>query len=523
MECNVDGKFNDGDNLGHSNNKATIDPKNVSLEKNNSRKRRRKRPRTKALRRTIREKIEIALCTSDSPIQNVLETDKDCMYGAPLSTVVKLLKLDTDEYRKLSYEALVSIGRLSRFFAIIGHSIDSLQLVLKTDGLKHNSAVVYVGKTYSNKDSATNDTSVSAEVSTSAACTGRFFQSAFIKFVHDESSADFIKFHQLLRKKAANRRRKKLKLERKKAVKRSANSVSKIRSKKRLKKNKRKPKKNAEDRKIKNEEAMETSAEKPEVDVDNFSDVIRSEGNYNGKRKRKRRSSRGMNKVLLKKAKMIINEEKKVETEAKNESKNAEENGFKNADPKKAYVKIDVAEGKQESKDDEKVEIDGGFTAAVTGELLKKTFRDVGTDVPEEFLLTETGDAVKKRKRVHRQRRRDGKPKNCNQRPKKYFRNIQVYSLDTFQKLRARYLELKKQQMVELKANLKKKGVPNTLSDLTKKERKKKRGRSRLMMRAAKLREYDNLIQCIPEEDRPADSQECDKNFSSITGDFACV
>lgn len=51
---------------------------------------------------------------------------------------------------------------------------------------------------------------------------------------------------------------------------------------------------------------------------------------------------------------------------------------------------------------------------------------------------------------------------------------------DTFRKLRAKYLELKKQQMVQLKANLKERGVPNALSGLTKREWKRKRGRSRV-------------------------------------------
>lgn len=59
MECDVDQKFNDDDNLGHSSNKASINPKNVSSKKSYNRKRRRKRPRTKALRRTIREKVNL--------------------------------------------------------------------------------------------------------------------------------------------------------------------------------------------------------------------------------------------------------------------------------------------------------------------------------------------------------------------------------------------------------------------------------------------------------------------------------
>lgn len=57
MECDVDEKFNDDDNLGHSNSKTAINPKNVSSKNNCNRKRRRKRPRTKALRQTIREKV----------------------------------------------------------------------------------------------------------------------------------------------------------------------------------------------------------------------------------------------------------------------------------------------------------------------------------------------------------------------------------------------------------------------------------------------------------------------------------
>ncbi|CAG9539400.1 unnamed protein product [Cercopithifilaria johnstoni] len=534
MECDVDEKFNDDDNLGRSSSKAVIVSRNVSSKKNDNGKRRRKRPRTKALRRTIREKIEIALCTSDSPIQDILETDMDCVVSAPLSSVIRLLKLDTDEYRRLSCKALISIGNLSKFFSIVGDSADTLQLVLRGNDLDHSSTVVYVdnlpygckvdslqkwastfgtvvfvrpimeGKMNTSKGSATNGISASAEVSISTACTGRFFQSAFIKFVDEQSPVDFIKFHQLLRKKAANRRRKKLKLERKKVVKRSANSISKIKSKKKLQKKRRKSKKKAESRKVKNGgisgdleavkfdlvEEMEISAEKPEVDVDNSSDVVKGEGgNYSRRRKRKRRSGHGVDDILFKKTKTTTDEEKKVETEAENEMENAKQNGFKNADSKKASVDNDVAERKDAIKDVKKMEDGGGFTAlknisqlkvVVTDQSSKKTFIDVGTDVPEEFLLSEVGGAAKKRKRVHRQKRREDKLKNCNQRPKKYFHNIQAYSLDTFQKLRSRYLELKKQQMVQLKANLKKKGVPSALSGLTKKEWKMKRGRSRM-------------------------------------------
>ncbi|EFO19236.2 hypothetical protein LOAG_09258 [Loa loa] len=512
MEGDVDEKFNDDDNLGHSSSKTEIDPENVLWEKNDNGKRKRKRPRTKALRRTIREKIEIALCTSDSPIQDVLETDMDCIVSAPLSSIIKLLKLDTDEYRRLSCKALISIGNFSKFFSIIGNSTDTLQLVLKSNGLDHGSTVVYVDslphgckvdllekwasafgtvvfvhpiierKMNRNGGSTASNVSTSAEVSTSATCTGRFFQSAFIKFVDEQSPLDFIKFHQLLRKKAANRRRKKLKLERKKAVKK--NSISRTRSKNKLQKKRRKPRKKPRNStgsqlpKVKSEEeAMQigvTNAEKPALGVDNSSDVVSDEdGSCNRQRKRKRLSSRGVADILAKKSKTTADEEKKFGTEAKL-------NGFKSADPKKA-VDIGIAEENREIAD-VKMDIGGRFTTVkniqqltvvAAGESSEKTFRDVGTDFPEEILVSEIGVAAKKRKRVHRQKRRDDKPKNCSLRPKKYFHNIQAYSLDTFQKLRAKYLELQKQQMVQLKANLKIKGVPSKLSGWTKRNGKR--------------------------------------------------
>ncbi|VDK70692.1 unnamed protein product [Onchocerca ochengi] len=517
MECDVDKKFNDDNNLGHASNETANAAENFSLKKNGNGKRKRKRPRTKALRRTIREKIEIALCTSDSPIQDILETDMDCVISAPLSSIIRLLKLDMDEYRRLSCKALISIGNLSKFFSITGDSTDTLRLVLKVNDLDHSSTVVYVDnlpdgckvdslkrwastfgtvvfvhpimmrKTNPNKSSLTNDVSTSTEVSSSA-------------------------FHQLLREKAAKRRRKKLKLERKQAKKRLANSVSRIRSKTKWQRKRRKSKKVAESnakshvQKTKNEEAVGTGI----IDAEKSEDVVRGEdGNCSRQGKRKRRSSHGVDNILFKKSKMTANEEKKVGEDDKSI-------GFENVDLKKTSVNIDVDEENHEIKDDE-MEICDGFTAVknipqltivATEESSEKIFRDVGTDVPEEFLLGEVGDVVKKRKRVHRQKRRSDKSKDCNSCPKKYFHDIQVYSLDTFHKLRARYLELQKQQMVQLKASLKKKGVPNTLSGLTKKEWKKKRGRNRLMMRSAKLREeYEDLSHLIPEEDKLADVQ----------------
>ncbi|OZC10579.1 hypothetical protein X798_02328 [Onchocerca flexuosa] len=543
MECDVDKKFNDDNNLGDPSNETANVAENAPSKKNGNGKGKRKRPRTKALRQTIREKvnlfyllfffskltnlqIEIALCTSDSPIQDILETDMDCVISAPLSSIMRLLKLDMDEYRRLSCKALISIGNLSKFFSITGDSTDTLRLVLKVNDLDHSSTVVYVDnlpdgckvdslkrwastfgtvvfvhpimmrKTNPNKSFFTNDVSTSTEASSSA-------------------------FHQLLRKKAAKRRRKKLKSERKQAKKRLANSISRIRSKTKWQRKRRKSKKLAESsakshlQKTKNEEETVGTgiidAEKSGMCVDDSNDVVRGEDEkYSRQGKRKRRSSHEVDNILFKKSKTTADEEKKV---GKEDDKSV---GFDNVDPKKASVNIDVDEENHEIKDGE-MEICDGFTAVenipqltvvATEKSSEKTFRDVGTDVPEEFLLGEVGDSVKKRKRVHRQKRRNDKSKNCNPCPKKYFHDIQVYSLDTFHKLRARYLELQKQQMVQLKASLKKKGVSNTLSGLTKKEWKKKRGRNRLMMRAAKLREeHENFSHLIPEEDKLADIQ----------------
>lgn len=86
--------------------------------------------------------------------------------------------------------------------------------------------------------------------------------------------------------------------------------------------------------------------------------------------------------------------EKKVEKEA-GEMEDAKRNGFENTDQKKS-VKINIGDGKHEIKGVKKMEIDVKMTIAISDEPSEKTFRDVGTDVPEEFLLNEIDVTTKK-------------------------------------------------------------------------------------------------------------------------------
>ncbi|MCP9265413.1 hypothetical protein DINM_020701 [Dirofilaria immitis] len=461
MEYDVHEKVNDDNSLGHSNSETASGTENALSKKNGNGKRKRKRPRTKALRRTIREKIEIALCTSDSPIQDILETNMDCVHW-----------------------------ELVEIFSIAGDSADTLQLVLKSNDLNHSSTVVYVDnlpdgckvdslkrwastfgtvvfvhpimvrKANPNKDSIKNGVSTSTKVSISPDCTGKFFQSAFIKFVDDQSSVDFIKQEEAAKKTTQV----------KKAAENNAENHPK------------KAKKEGEisgDLEIQLNQAIGTEVidiEKPEVCVDNSSDVIKGEsGNYSRRRKRKRRPSHGMGNILFKKSKTTTDAEKKIETE------DDKSNGFENADPKRASVDISVAEKNHEIKDVE-MEVGDGFTSVknvpqltvvTIDESLKKTFRDVGTDVPEEFywakLMTKTCTSTKAMQ---------WQAKNC---------NPQATNDST-------------------KSQLEKKNISSTLMGLTKKEWKRKRGRCRLMMRAAKLREeHEDLFHRIPEEDKLAD------------------
>uniref|UniRef100_A0A915PX10 RRM domain-containing protein n=1 Tax=Setaria digitata TaxID=48799 RepID=A0A915PX10_9BILA len=545
MECDAGEKYNDKETFGNSGSEIVSDPKNGSSDKDKKGKRKRNRPRTKALRRTVREKIEIALCTSDSPIQDLLETDVNCVVSAPLLPVIRLLKLDTDEYRKLSCKALISIGNLSKFFSIVGDSVDTLRLVLKGNNLDHNSTVVYVdnlphgcpvdslerwastfgtivfvhpimeGRTNLDKDPATSAVSTSAEMFACASCTGKFFQSAFIKFVDEQSAGKFIKFHQMLRKKVASRRRKKLNLGRKQAKNRSLNSTSRTGiKKKKLQKGKRKSKKKVESgieiqlqrtgNSIGAAGDEVTGSDQTPMDVDDPTAATTTEdGNFSRWRKRKRKPTCPVDGMLCKKFKSNTGIKDFVVAEKKVETKGAEPNGFRNSYSKKISMDIGEVEGNDEINDSEK-EIHDEFknekkvlhlTTVVTDQLSEKTFRDVGTDIPEE-LISGTDGTAKKRKRVHRQKRRCGNSKSCISRPKKYFHDMQ--------KLRALYLKLRKQQMIQLKANLKKSGVSSTVSGLTKKERKRKRGRYKLMMRASKLHEeeYQDFCYPIPEEDK---------------------
>lgn len=54
----IDAEKIDGDDFGYCSSNA-ISPKNVSSKKNDSKKRKRRRPRTKALRRAIKEKVNL--------------------------------------------------------------------------------------------------------------------------------------------------------------------------------------------------------------------------------------------------------------------------------------------------------------------------------------------------------------------------------------------------------------------------------------------------------------------------------
>lgn len=79
-----------------------------------------------------------------------------------------------------------------------GCKVDSLEKWASTFG-----TVVYVHpimerKINPNKVTGTSDVSTSTEVSTSVACVSRFFQSAFIKFVDEQSPVEFIKVSFLL-------------------------------------------------------------------------------------------------------------------------------------------------------------------------------------------------------------------------------------------------------------------------------------------------------------------------------------
>lgn len=88
--------------------------------------------------------IEVALSTHKSPIHDILETDNEGHISAPLNAVISALKIDSDEYRKLSFEALISIGNWSSFFAILGDSRETLRMYLKNCEIDHDSNTVYV-------------------------------------------------------------------------------------------------------------------------------------------------------------------------------------------------------------------------------------------------------------------------------------------------------------------------------------------------------------------------------------------
>ncbi|VDM95528.1 unnamed protein product [Thelazia callipaeda] len=438
-----------------------------TILKRDRRRRNRKRPRTKALRQEIREKIEIALCTNDSPIHGLFKTDSNSVVSVPFSSVIKLLSLDSDKYQKLTYQALISIGNLSKYFSVVGDSKEVLKIVLKGINPDCSATTVYVDNlplgceiVSLQKWASLFGTVVYVHPITerkqegALVCTERSFQSAFIKFLDKQSPVKFIKvsylnlqliFHQLLRKKAARERGKRLKLKWKYKMSAIKNDVS---------------------------EVWEPRA----LCLSNSSDIAQHESQRRSKKRRKEYGSE-QDDIPRKKFKTIKS------------SKNDIDAAVAKYMPKAEY--------KREENIQKKAVDNTPVLVPVTAQSLKKTYRHVGTVTPKEFLVTKTNNSRPKRRR---RRRYQVKLKAMVSHPTRYFRHLQAYFShlflikhfvshfissfllfrETFRKLRAAYHDLQKQQMVKLKAILKKHQIPVNIPGLSRKERKKKRGRTKV-------------------------------------------
>uniref|UniRef100_A0A0M3I973 HTH La-type RNA-binding domain-containing protein n=1 Tax=Ascaris lumbricoides TaxID=6252 RepID=A0A0M3I973_ASCLU len=107
--------------------------------------RKRRRPRTKAFRVHMKDEIEKALCSRLSPLHHItFTTDENGRLSAPLDDVVASLGLDGDKYRALSRTALIKLGDISTLFTVDYLSDIRPRLYINDTKINSDTTTVYV-------------------------------------------------------------------------------------------------------------------------------------------------------------------------------------------------------------------------------------------------------------------------------------------------------------------------------------------------------------------------------------------
>ncbi|VDN26913.1 unnamed protein product [Gongylonema pulchrum] len=403
-------------------------------------KRKRRRPRTKALRSAIREKaarvfgpftrqtdavlsvlhrcssylqIEKALFTDDSPIHAVMEKDAGCRMSALLTTVLNTLKVEREDYLRLSHAALISIGQCTSFFRIAGESRDTLRLYPEDSAVSRDACTVYVDNlprgckaTVLEKwvakfgavayvhpifERKLNGVKGNAKEEASTAAGTTFFQCAFVRFFSDQAAQKLIKvfFHYDKRMHFLRR------------FVKSESSDATV------------PDASKEDIACTSHAASATTPDHKSSRM---------------QRKRKRKPScTGSKSIHRKKRKVCRVGRKTISTTAVEEPgvKEAEEllptapdrvNLDKNASAKQSSVNIS----------DAALETSGGNNSEMTAERVNGHLKHAGTNTSQEFLQETVVGTSKKRKRVHRRKPLRTKPEFRVPCLKRYFSMMQL-------------------------------------------------------------------------------------------------
>uniref|UniRef100_A0A0N5AQB6 SET domain-containing protein n=1 Tax=Syphacia muris TaxID=451379 RepID=A0A0N5AQB6_9BILA len=467
-------------------------------EEESKRRRKRRRPHTKGYRMFLKNEIEKALCAQSSSVSQLFSTDSDGCSSANLNELIILLQLDTEQYHRLSTYALKSISNISTIFRIDGGSTcESLRIFWKRENNADDAAVVYLdnlpkncrvlylvqrasmfgtvvsirARFFGDKRSklyytfATDNTPL-ASTNNNSLLTERRVESAFIRFVDPTSAEKFCKAykHNVPGKYCSPNKQKKFFTKRKKSVQRAIafqksfcnrSSTTSINDS------------------VKSMNSLETSCESENKKDDNDENLASSSflDEQRGLKRHAGTTSGSAKRVCLESSLT-------ADIECKNES-----------DKHYSRLSIETVDEFPSASD----EVQGSETSSSSKQVTLSqkvlSIADVN-EAAKSKNATPTAKRKRHRKKNYGQKKRAILRRRCKvHHVTRYFSKMQVLPLATFKSLRDEYMSMKRASIAELKKKLKLEKIPLKTVAIGRSRFKKMRGRCKVLLRAAALRD----------------------------------
>lgn len=406
--------------------------------------RKRRRPRTKAFRVHMKDEIEKALCSRLSPLHHItFTTDENGRLSAPLDDVVASLGLDGDKYRALSRTALIKLGDISTLFTVDYLSDIRPRLYINDTKINSDTTTVYVDNLPRSCD-------------------------LISLYRRAATFGSVVSLHPLFVSKRSHHRRSSF-----------ANHQS--------------PSSSAAQLPSADQHVQAAFIQFVEQrSANNFCEAYSRNWPVRNvcKRRKIRKAKRSITGKRRCRAKTMAKQNVTAELKKSRKRKRTSDVGDEASPLKRSRSCLDISECSN-NVDVQRRETEDEELCSPTSDIKVVCHANEGNSV-----IIPTGNVImhharnRRRERVKKRRRTKFKSKYKVLNLTRYFRRIQVLSLKTFKELRMKYLLLKKESFKKLKADLACVKIPMNFIDEHGKNRRKKRGRARLMSRVSRLREW---------------------------------